>query len=319
MTDHEGPMSGGGNEGPSDQELDRAIPRGSEGRELRVGIFVLVGILSSLLVLFLTTDPATFRGRYLITATLEDAGGVRNGDAVQMRGVNIGRVDGFDMAEGQVLMTLEIEGKWEVPSDSRIRIGGTGLIGGRTVEVIPGESDEALPPGGNLPGSSSEDIMGTVRDLGGQAGTTLERLEALLSEPTVSSLQGSAKELHALLSDLAAMTREQRDEVARLTASLNRTADGLETAAEAGPEAASAIARADSTLASLNRTSATLDRAAGSLETVMARLERGEGTLGQLSSNDSLYVNLNRAAESLERLLTDLRENPGRYIKLQIF
>ena len=48
-------------------------------------------------------------------------------------------------------------------------------------------------------------------------------------------------------------------------------------------------------------------------------MERGEGTLGQLSVNDSLYVSLNAAAASMRLLVDDLRANPGRYINLSIF
>ncbi|MFW6199837.1 MAG: hypothetical protein ACOC8K_04620, partial [Gemmatimonadota bacterium] len=50
---------------PSDQDIEEAVPRGSGGKELRVGIFVLIGLVSFFAVLYLTTDPALFRGRYI--------------------------------------------------------------------------------------------------------------------------------------------------------------------------------------------------------------------------------------------------------------
>jgi hypothetical protein len=127
--------------GPSDHELDRAGPATAGGREVRIGIFVLLGILSTLTVLFLLTDPATFRGRYMIFTQVDDAGGLRKGDPVQMRGVNIGRVHDFTLENRRVLITLELEGRWDVPQDSHTRIAGMGLLGGRTIEVVPGEID----------------------------------------------------------------------------------------------------------------------------------------------------------------------------------
>jgi phospholipid/cholesterol/gamma-HCH transport system substrate-binding protein len=48
-------------------------------------------------------------------------------------------------------------------------------------------------------------------------------------------------------------------------------------------------------------------------------MARGEGTLGQLSVNDELYVTMTAAASSLQTLLDDLKANPGRYINLSIF
>lgn len=284
-----------------------------------MGIFVLLGLLSFFAVLYLTTDPAYFRGRYIVTTRVDHAGGVRQGDPVQMRGVNIGRVHRFGLVEDGVEIALEIEGQWDIPVDSRTRIAGTGLLGGRTIEVVRGDSDEMLPPGGAIPGTSSADITDEAQQLSSEARSTLERVQALLSEPTVEALQGSALELDTLLTELSAFAREQRAQVDRLTESLNRSAEGLEAAAEAGPDAARAVARADSALAQLNETGATLDRAATSLDSVLARLDRGEGTLGRLARDDSLYMNLNRAAESVFRLTEDLRENPGRYVTIEIF
>lgn len=305
--------------GPSDEELRDAVPRSGGGKELRVGAFVLIGLISFLVVLYLTTDPAYFRGRYIVTTVVDDAGGMRAGDPVQMRGVNVGRVSGFALTEGGVEIALEIEGQWDIPVDSRTRITGIGLLGGRVVEIQRGRSEEDLPPGGTLPGTATEELTEEAQALSGEARATLERIRSLLSEPTVAALQGSARELDSLLVQLSAFTREQRTEIDRLTESLNRSAEGIEDAAAAGPDAARAIARADSAMERLNRTGATLDRAAESLERVLAGLDRGEGTLGQLTRNDSLYQNLNRAAESLHLLTDDLRENPGRYLNVSIF
>ena len=51
---------------------------------------------------------------------------------------------------------------------------------------------------------------------------------------------------------------------------------------------------------------------------ILGRIERGEGTLGRLSVDETLYNTLNDAATSLEELLDDIKENPGRYITIRI-
>ena len=48
-------------------------------------------------------------------------------------------------------------------------------------------------------------------------------------------------------------------------------------------------------------------------------MEAGEGTLGQLSTNPLLYDNLNATLESIKALTDDLKANPGRYVKIEIF
>jgi phospholipid/cholesterol/gamma-HCH transport system substrate-binding protein len=158
-----------------------------------------------------------------------------------------------------------------------------------------------------------------VDELSGQAGSVLERLESLLSRETVGSVQGSARELEQLLTDLSAVTREQRHAIDELMESLTRSAAGFEDAAAAGPDVARAAARADSAMALLAETSQNLDAATLSLRTVLGRMESGEGTLGRLSTDETLYVNLNTAAESLAALIQDLQANPNRYINISIF
>ncbi|MCH8992697.1 MAG: hypothetical protein IIA44_13250, partial [Acidobacteria bacterium] len=159
--------------------------------------------------------------------------------------------------------------------------------------------------------------------LGERGAAVLDRVNALLSDSTITALGGSIQDLQALLSELSDVTRSESGTIKDMIASLNRAAQGLESMTAAGPETgaelASAVTYADSLLQHMNRASVRLDRAAGSLEVIMARMERGEGTLGQLSTNDSLYHTLTATVESVRLLMVDLRENPGRYINLSIF
>ena len=93
----------------TEDELLSALPARSANREVRVGLFVLLGVAAFLIALFTFTDVGTFRGRYYVTTTVPDAGGVRRGDPVQMRGVNIGRVVQFGMAPGAPGVEIRIE------------------------------------------------------------------------------------------------------------------------------------------------------------------------------------------------------------------
>lgn len=304
---------------PTDEELRNAIPRKKGRLEFRVGIFVLVGLLSVLFALFLLTDPSTFRGRYRISTVVEDAGGIRRGDPVQMRGVNIGRVMSFSMAPEGVRITLEIEGAWHIPVDSGCRLASGGILGGRTVEIVEGSSPEPISGGGEIPGENLGGILDLPAELGQDAQEVLGQIKNLLAEPTLEAIQGSAHELQALLAQLSQLAEDQGREITQLTASLNRSALGLEDAAGSGDDLARAVARADSALLTVNRTSELVLRASESLQTILLRIEAGEGTLGQLSTNSVLYETLTETLESVRLLADDIRENPGRYVKIEIF
>lgn len=319
MSEH--PGAGSRRPRPSDEDLNKALPRNTGGREARVGIFVIAGLLAFVTVLFLLTDPATMRGRYMLVTTVQDAGGIRRGDPVQMRGVIIGRINGFEMmSSGRVAVRMEVEGEWKIPDGSRTRLGASGLFGGRTMEVIPADASTYHASFDTLPGSDGgSGLLGNTDEIGEKATAVLTGLESLLADTTVAAMKGSATELEVLLTDLSAVTREQRSTLKRLTESLARSAVELEPAAAAGEDIARAITRADSAMAVLTETGRSLDEAAASLRSLLARIERGEGTLGKLATDDALYNNVSRAAESVAALVEDLKANPKRYINISIF
>lgn len=315
MNDH--PPSGGARR-LSDQEVLRAVPPTARSRQLRVGMFVILGIAGFIAVLFLMTSPATFRGRYMLATRVADAQGIRKGDPVQMRGINVGRIHRFDMDGDSVLITLEIDGRWEVPVGSRSELLSGGILGGTVVAVHPGPGPGVLAPRAVLPGRAVPSALDSAGDLAGDAGDVLKRVQALLSDSTLAGAGSAVSSMRDLLADLATLTESQADEVRSLLAALNRSAENLE-AVTGAEEWRRTLSSADSALASLNRTSSAVEQSIASLSVVLTRIERGEGTLGQLSANDSLYRSLNAAAGSLRELLDDLKENPGRYISISVF
>ena len=65
----------------------------------------------------------------------------------------------------------------------------------------------------------------------------------------------------------------------------------------------------------INRVNASLDNA----NTILGKINSGEGTMGKLVNNDSLYLYLESASKDLDLLLIDLKENPKRYIHFSVF
>ena len=306
----------------SDAEIESATPRGTGGNDAQLGLFVLLGLISFVVILFWMTDPATFRGRYMLITEVDHAGGVRAGDPIQMQGVNIGRVHDFEMLDDdRVVITMEIYNRWGIPIGSETVMGEAGMFGGRTLEVVRGSGPGFYADQDTITGEGAAGggILAAVDELSLRAESVLGSIDEMLSDSTVSSVQGTARELEMLLSELAGLVDEQRGELQGLTASLSRAAEGIEAASMAGGDIASAVASADSTMAMLAETSETLDGAIVSLNTVLGRMERGEGTLGRLSTDESLYVSMTTAAETLNTLLADLQANPGKYINISIF
>jgi phospholipid/cholesterol/gamma-HCH transport system substrate-binding protein len=290
-----------------------------------VGLFVILGVVAVFTTLFTLTDAALFRGRYIVSTVVDDAGGIRRGDPVQMRGVNIGRVQAFRISHEGVEIRLEIEGEYEIPEDSRVELKSFSLLSGLAAIVIPGTSTKPVEGGGRLPGTAEAGIMETASDIAEETEKTLGRVQALLSEGTVQNVEASTARVKTLLGQLSRVTEEQRKELGALMASLRVSAGELEKAAS-GPEMEAALKRIDLLTQKANTTVESLQRSSGSLETLVKRIENGEGTLGKLASDEALYTslnktveNLNAAAGDLRALLQDVKQNPKRYVKFSLF
>ena len=61
------------------------------------------------------------------------------------------------------------------------------------------------------------------------------------------------------------------------------------------------------------------DVALSQASSILGKINRGEGTMGMLINNDSLYHKLDSSAAELDKLLEDLRLNPERYVHLSVF
>jgi phospholipid/cholesterol/gamma-HCH transport system substrate-binding protein len=303
----------------SPEGLAALSPKRTPRREAQVGLFVILGVVSILVILFTLTDPGMFRGRYNVTALVNDAQGIRRGDAVQLQGVNIGRVRGFRIGADGVQLRLELQGEHRVPVDSRAELTQGGLLGDMVVSITPGSSTEVLRDGDVIQlERTGEGLFAAAGGMAERADLVLASAQQLLSEQTVSALAATAQSLQALTAEMSTMAVEQRQQMAALTASLGRSAAGLEASATR-PELARAIARTDSMTIRLDAASASLQEASGSMAALMTRVESGEGTLGRLTADDELYERMNAAVASVNALTEDIRENPRRYINVRVF
>ena len=303
-----------------------APPARGKHQELWVGLFVILGALVTLFLLFTLTDAAMFRGRYIVTSTVKDASGMRKGDPVQMLGVGIGRVQKFVIGDSGVTVSLEIDGEYDtIPTNSRVELESAGLLGGMVARVIPGNGTVMAENGSVLQGSVIPSIQDQADDLAAQGKKTMTRVQELLSETMVKDTHASVKELDQLLKRLSSIAVEQQKELKLLTVSMRAASDNVQKATSR-EEIDRAMKRLDTLSASAERTSLIVENSTKALDVVLGRIQRGEGTLGKMSTDDLLYNNLNKTLESvnatsleMKNLLADLKANPKKYLKVSVF
>ena len=317
-----------------EDESDAPVAPPSRGRDqaVWVGFFLVVGIIAIFAALFILTDAAFFRGRYIVSTVVTDAGGIRRGDPVQMRGVNIGRVQRFKIAKDNVEISLELEGEYRVPKDSHVELKSGGLLGGTIADVVPGDATEYLGNGDHVDGRMVPGLFDAANRISGQLEKVMVQVEKLFTDSFVKNIGGTAdnanvatRDMRRLIGDVSTAVAEQRKQLAVLEASLQKSATGLERVTT-GPELDRALKRLDTLGERMDTVTASLQRSSQSVETVTSRAAKGEGSLGKLMTDDELYRslnqtvnNMNEATTSLNRLVDDIQKNPKKYINLKVF
>ena len=132
--------------------------------------------------------------------------------------------------------------------------------------------------------------------------------------------------MRKLVADMNVAINDQRRELASLTASLQRSAEGFEKVA-AGPELPRTVSSIDAADREVSRRWCRRWRSRRRpSRCVMGRLERGEGTAGKLLRDEELYrnmnaamLNMNQATVNINKLSEEIRRNPQKYLKLEVF
>lgn len=294
--------------------------RSEHRAELQVGALVLVSLVAMVAGIVWITGADIGGERFRFHVLAPEAAQVSGGSRVYLHGVDVGAVQNVRLVPEGALLQVEVRGEVSLPADSRALIKPSGFLGSQMVQLVPGGASRAVSPGDTIAGGTGEDLQTVAAELGSQAEAVLERTARVLSDTTVASLQASARDLSGSMAELRGLVESERETLEALVRSLRRTSENLSAATDS-PRLERTVAQIDTLTARLSRASAELDASGESLNSILAKMDRGEGTLGKLVNDDRLYErataaaeNLQAASEEIALLSQDLRQNPEKYL-----
>jgi len=118
---------------------------------IAVGIFVILGVVA-LGYLSVQLGQVSFLGSrgYAVTVDFPSVGGLKAGSAVEIAGVEIGRVESIGLADYQARVTLRVRSGIKLQEDAIASIKTKGLIGEKYIRISPGGSDKIIQPNGRI-------------------------------------------------------------------------------------------------------------------------------------------------------------------------
>ena len=121
----------------------------SRGRDLGVGVFVLLGLLA-LAYLSLQVGGLSYKGSggMELRATFEEIGGLKERAPVRVSGVTVGQVASIRLADDlRAYVVLDVDPGLELSADTSAAIRTNGLLGDQFVALEPGGEEELLRTG----------------------------------------------------------------------------------------------------------------------------------------------------------------------------
>lgn len=312
-------------------------------KEFKIGVVVIAAIAAFIWGLnYLKGSDIISRKNYLF-AVYPKIDGLIEANPLMVKGFKIGQVNKISLlkrgGEYQVLVRFLVTEEVNIPKNSIAKAFSSDLLGSKAVEVIYGDSNEFVESGDTLLAESEEDLKTAVdkrlaplqkkaEGLISSIDSVMVIVQYVLNDKTrdnlsksfesikkaISSLEQTCYKLDDLvaseknkissiltkLNSLAGMLEQNTGKIDNIIGNLSNLSDSL-----AKSQLKDAIANADKTLKELNA--------------LVAQINSGQGTLGKLAKNDSLYNNLNKASDDLDKLMKDLRINPERYIHFSVF
>ena len=268
--------------------------------------------------------------------------GLIKSNPVMLNGLRVGQVSDIyfhpDLS-GKLVVQLSVTTDFPIPSNSIAKIFSSDLMGSKAIEIQLGDAPTRLKPSDTLMSSVEASLMDEVNaqvlPLKNKAEGLISSLDSLvvivqtlLNENSqrniIESLQNVAntiKNLERTSATIETLVDTEQSRIASILYNIELITRNLEqNNGQITKILANAATFSDTLVhADIGTTVRSVNASLAELNFTLSTINNGQGSIGKIMSNDTLYYQLERSAESLNKLLEDVRLNPKRYVKFSLF
>jgi phospholipid/cholesterol/gamma-HCH transport system substrate-binding protein len=305
---------------------------------VRVGLFFLLGCALAWITFESLSGGQVFKkSGYTVVAPFANLKGLKTGDEVLMAGVKIGTVSQTRLANRQVEAVLTIDPKVQIPDDAIASVETSSLLGSQHLAVSFGSSSTMLKNGDAIRTKNTVDMNEVIAQLGslgaklegvadniGKAlggesggGSLFSKVDKLVEDngpkltETIANLQDITAKLKNGEGTLGKLVNDPKlhDELLGAVGEIKTAAAdakvfmsdtrGIVADVKAGKGAIGALLYDPATADNLKLTM-------NNIRELSAKLNRGEGTLGKLLADDTMYREIQGVVKKADRALDGL-------------
>ena len=283
-----------------------------------------------------------FSNDRVVYAVYEDVGGLEKANPVKINGLTVGQVRNMYFSndgEAHIILELVLRNKLPVPQNSTAKIVSSDILGSKAVDIILGNSPELVESGDTLMAeieiSIKEEVSRQLQPIKTKAenlmmsiDTVLTMLNGLFSNSntrniakSVEHMANSFENLENTTSTLDTIISGQRNRLENIFGNIESITHNLQSNEDNLNNIISNLSSFSDTLAQARvaETIGNVNKTMAEVSEIAKKINSGEGSLGMLVNDDSLYIELEKSSRELNLLLEDIRLNPKRYVKFSVF
>ena len=295
--------------------------------EVKTGILAIFSISLFIFGYSYLKSNDIFVGDRTFYAVYSDVEGVVNGTPVTINGFPVGSIQKISFTKNNdLLVKFRIENDIQFSVNSIAQIYETGLIGGKALAIIPAYDNKriaidndtlnsSIAPGlTDLVNKKITNLQVKIESMVVSADSVLNNINKVFDDSTKNNLKTSVSNFNQTIVDLKTTSNSIKEIVKNNQSDIDSSIKNIKNFSEDFSQISNKLnqAQIDETLKNFKISSENLSN-------IINDINNGNGTMGQIVKNDSLFKNLNKASESIDLLLEDIRLNPYRYIHFSIF
>jgi len=311
-------------------------------REIKVGIFAASVVLLFILGLNFVKGKEIFHRHRTFYARYEHVAGLVSAASVSVNGLGIGKVSEVRFAgdnTDDIIVELSIYEKIKIPKNSVARIFTPDILGTKSIEILIGDSQVMAESGDTLTSemqaSLSEEVSQQVaplkrkaEDLMGSIDTMITVVRSVFNANTRENLNASFEHIRQTIFALEHTTYNidtlvygQRTRLERIFFNIESISENLRENDDKITNIINNFSAISDTVAkaNLSKTLADLQNSVTGVSMTMEKINSGEGSMGMLLNDKKLYNELESAGNELNKLVSDIKLNPHRYLNFSVF
>jgi phospholipid/cholesterol/gamma-HCH transport system substrate-binding protein len=288
----------------------------------KVGIFLLISVAAIYLVLRSIDKGGGSAGSYTVHAFVKDATGLANHSRVTIAGIPVGQIDSIVLEGGKARINVKMNREVDLFDNATLGKKSALVLGEAVLVLTNGTPDYRKLKNGDevthvIEFTEAGDVLDEVKQIADRVKAVAEQLAN-----SIGSQQGG-ENMRAILQNLADATRAMNDTIRENRGYINETLRNVATiTGRGGPELEKILANVRDiteqvrelvaanqggkppgelreTVDNIRNASRSLESALNHVDSISGRVDRGEGTIGRLSKDETLINEVQGVAEGV--------------------